>query len=133
MIDNATLLIGIAFSGASLMIALVIGWMNARSETYLVHGAAGIALIVLALTGLGLRNGRYDLLNQLIPFTVMLAGFAFVLSGSRLFNQRAPGPALVPAVASIVATAIPLLLGLSGVGTIMLNAGGALFVALCGL
>ena len=133
MIDNATLLIGIAFSGASLMIALVIGWMNARSETYLVHGAAGIALIVLALTGLGLRNGRYDLLNQLIPFTVMLAGFAFVLSGSRLFNQRAPGPALVPAVASIVATAIPLLLGLSGVGTIMLNAGGALFMALCGL
>ncbi len=132
MIDNASLLIGIAFSGASLVLALLIGWMNARTETYLIHGALGIGLIVMALTALGLRNGSYALANQLIPFSVMLAGFAFILSGSRLFNGRSPQQALWVAMAAIPLTALPLILGLSGTGTIMLNLSAAVFMLLCG-
>jgi diguanylate cyclase (GGDEF)-like protein len=132
MIDNASLLIGIAFSGASLVVALVIGWLNARAEHYLIHGAAGIGLIVLALLGLGLRNGRYDMINQLIPFTIMLTGFACIYSGSRLFNGRSSRPAAWLAPVVMALTAVPLLGGLSGVGTITLNLGAGLFTALCG-
>ena len=133
MIDNATLLIGIAFSGAALVVALVIGWLNARAETYLIHGATGIGLIVLALAALGLRNGSYALWNQLLPFPILLAGLAFVHAGARLFNHQRPSPALYVGAAVIVATIVPLLLGLSGVGTIMLNLGAAIILALCGV
>ena len=86
MIDNASLLIGIAFSGASLVVALVIGWLNSRTETYLVHGAAGIGLVVLALAGLGLRQGNYAMFNQLIPFAILLAGLISIYSKKPSFD-----------------------------------------------
>jgi diguanylate cyclase (GGDEF)-like protein len=133
MIDNASLLIAIAFSGASLVVALVIGWLNARTETYLVHGATGIALIVMGVTGLGLRNGWYQPLTQLIPFSILLAGFAFVLSGARLFNGANPRPAAIVGTVSIAATALPFAFGLTGVATILLNAWAAVIMLLCGL
>ena len=133
MIDNASLLIAIAFSGASLVVALVIGWLNARTETYLVHGATGIALIVMGVTGLGLRNGWYQPLTQLIPFSILLAGFAFVLSGARLFNGANPRPAAIVGAVSITATALPFAFGLTGVATILLNAWAAVIMLLCGL
>jgi len=133
MIDNASLLVGIAFSGAALVVALFIGWLNARTETYLVHGAAGIGLMVFALAALGLRDGSYTMWNQLIPFPMLLAGFAFVYSGSRLFNHQPPRPALYLGIVAIATTAAPLALGLSGVGTTALNLWAGVIMALCGL
>ncbi|GAB5428651.1 MAG: GGDEF domain-containing protein [Devosia indica] len=133
MIDNATLLIGIAFSGAALVLALVIGWLNSRAETYLIHGATGIGLVVLALGALGLRGDTYSMLSLLIPFPTLLAGIAYVYSGSRLFNHKPARPALFVGAAAIIATAIPLLLGLSGLGTLMLNLCAAIILALCGV
>ena len=56
MIDNATLLIGIAFSSASLMVALLIGWLNSRHEGYLVHGAGGIGIVMIAVAIMGRRK-----------------------------------------------------------------------------
>ena len=58
MIDNATLLIAIAFSSAALMLALLLGWLNARRETYLAFGSSGIGFVVIAMVMLGLRNGQ---------------------------------------------------------------------------
>lgn len=133
MIDNASLLIGIAFSGSALVLALVIGWLNSRAETYLIHGAIGIGLIVLAMVALGLRGDNYSLLAQLIPFPVMLAGLAYVYSGSRLFNDKPVRPALFVGIAAVVLTSIPLALGLTGVGTLMLNFNAGVILALCGL
>ena len=133
MIDNSSLLIGIAFSGASLVLALVIGWLNSRTETYLIYGATGIGLIAAAVMGMSLRDGTYELLHQLVPFSVMLAGFAFIYAGARRFNGHSPDLALPLSVLAILGTAIPLLLGLSGLGTIVLNVGAALFMLLCGV
>lgn len=133
MIDNTSLLIGIAFSGASLVVALVIGWLNSRAETYLIHGAAGIGLIVASVAALSLRNGVYEVPYQLVTFAVMLSGFAFVLSGSRLFNKKTSGPTLPLAIATIVATSAALMVGLTGLGTMLLNAFIALFLLMCGL
>ncbi len=134
MLDNASLLIGIAFSSAALMIALLIGWLHSRQQIYLVHGAAGIGLVVISLFVMGLRGDRYDLMVQLIPFTILLAGLSLVYSGARLFNNPGAGlrqPLLLGTVA-IALTAIPLLLGFSGIGTIMLNLGCALLMFLSG-
>jgi len=134
IIDQASLLIAIAFSSAALMLALLIGWLNERKETYLVHGAAGIGLVVLALMVMGLRNGAYDLVYQLVPFCVLLAGFSLIYSTSRLFHRNQAGPLLpiLVGAVSIVLTAIPLLMGLSGLGTLVLNATSAIIMALCG-
>jgi diguanylate cyclase (GGDEF)-like protein len=135
MIDNASLLIGIAFSSAALVVALLIGWLNARQETYLVHGATGIALIVLALGFMGLRNGAYDLVYLIVPFTTLIAGFACIYSTSLWFNRPSPGltrQITVGAIA-IVATAVPLVLGYSGIGTLALNLAGAVIMMLCAL
>lgn len=135
MIDNASLLIGIAFSSASLVVALLIGWLNSRQETYLVHGATGVGLVVVSLLVLGLRDGRYDLVFQLIPFSVLLAGFSFIYSGSRLFRDPKANlrPALAVGIVAILATAIPLVAGYSGIGTLMLNACGSMIMFLSGV
>ncbi len=135
MLDNASLLIGIAFSSASLMVALLIGWMHARQQHYLVHGAAGIGMLVVALIVLGLRDGRYDLVVQIVPFSLLLAALSLIYSGSRLFRD-ANASLLVPilvGLTTIIATCIPFLLGYSGVGTIALNLGAALIMFLSGL
>ncbi|ODT77758.1 MAG: hypothetical protein ABS76_25990 [Pelagibacterium sp. SCN 64-44] len=133
MIDNATLLIGIAFSSASLTVALLIGWLNARHETYLVHGALGIALIVVAMATMGLRNGAYDLVHQLVPFTILQIGFSFIYSASLLFNRAGSslrGPLFI-GIASTLTTGALLVAGYSGLGTLVLNFWGAVIMLLC--
>ncbi|MBD8064045.1 GGDEF domain-containing protein [Devosia sp. PTR5] len=133
VVDQASLLIAIAFSSASLMLALLIGWLSDRQETYLVQGACGIGLVVVALLVMGLRHGAYDLLYQVIPFSVLLGGFTLIFSASRLFRRRDSGIGLPLAigVACVVLTDVPLLMGYSGVGTLVLNATSALIMSLC--
>lgn len=135
MIDNATLLIGIAFSSVALIVALMVGWFNARRETYLVHGAAGIMLVVIALATLGLRNGRYDLVFQLIPFFVLLIGFSLIYSSARLFRdpRSRHWPPIALGFATATLMAIPLVAGYSGTGTILLNLFGAVLMSLSAL
>lgn len=134
LLDNASLLIAIAFSGTALMLALFIGWLNARQEPYLAHGAVGICLVVAGLSGLGLRNGRYDLANQVIPFALLLLGFTFIYTCTMLFRNRSA--ALKGAFAlGVVVTAItiaPMFFGFSGIGTILLNLSAAALMMACG-
>lgn len=133
IIDNATLLIGIGFSSASLLLALLIGWFNARSETYLVLGATGMALIVIALMLMGFRNGAYNLFVQLVPFTLILVGFSYVYAGARRF-RKADAKLWPAAIVGLIATlvmSVPLLLGLSGLGTLILNTSAAVLMLLC--
>jgi len=134
VIDNASLLIAIAFSSGSLMIALLIGWMNSRRESYLLFGAGGIGLVVIAMAAMGLRNGAYDMFIQLVPFVLLLIGFALIYAGSRIFRDEAAStiPALVIGMVAVMTTAVPIIVGLSGIGTIMLNIGSAVLMLLCG-
>jgi diguanylate cyclase (GGDEF)-like protein len=133
MIDNASLLIGIAFSSASLMVALLIGWLNSRHERYLVHGAAGIALVALGVAVMGFRDGRYDLFFTLLPYAAVLSGFAFIYSASRLFRSIDTDlrPPVIAGLVALISTALPFLLGYSGIGTIMLNLGATMLMVLC--
>lgn len=135
MLDNASLMIGIAFSSASLTVALLIGWLHARQQTYLIYGAAGIGLVVFALLAMGVRGGRYDLVFHAVPFSMLLTGFALVYAGSCLFrNTKADlRPALLVGGVSVAATVAAFLLGYSGLGTILLNVGSAVLMFLCGL
>lgn len=134
MIDNATLLIAVAFSGGALMITLVISWLNARSDGYLINWAAGMAFVVISLTVLGLRNGRYDLLFQTIPYSGIILGVALIYAGTYQFRSgRVPmTSAITIAFAGLLATDVPMVLGQSGIGTIGLNLTCAVLLALSG-
>lgn len=131
-LDNASLLIAIAFSGTALTLALLIGWSNARRESYLVHGAIGIGLVVGSLALMGLRTG-YDPLINATAFSGILAGFSFILSSSRRFFDKSASvaPPIWLGAAAILLTALPMLSGWSGIGTIMLNGTAAVLMALC--
>ncbi|KRA99026.1 hypothetical protein ASD83_00325 [Devosia sp. Root685] len=133
VIDNATLLIGIAFSSASLLVALLIGWLNARSETYLVLGAIGMAMVVFAVMLLGLGNGAYGYAQHLVPYTMILIGFSFVYAGARRFRDMATSyrPPIIVGTVSVIAIAIPFLMGLTGLGTALLNLLAAVILVLC--
>ncbi|MBF0679783.1 MAG: GGDEF domain-containing protein [Devosia sp.] len=132
-IDNASLLIAIASSSAALMAALLIGWQNSRDEKYLGLGAAGIGLIVISITIMSLRSGAYDFTIQFVPFFLLISGISLIYAGSRQF--RIPdGSYRVPAftwAAAVVMLAIPFVAGYSGIGTIVLNCIGAIYMMLC--
>lgn len=134
MIDNATLLIAIAFSSGALMLTLVLSWLNARRDGYLISWAAGMAFVVLALAALGLRGDRYDIWVQVGPFAALLCGLALIHVGACQF--RAGTVRLLPAtllwITAMLATILPFLLGFSGVGTAMLNLACAAYMILSG-
>ncbi|WP_297113224.1 GGDEF domain-containing protein [uncultured Devosia sp.] len=133
MIDNATLLIGIAFSSASLTVALLIGWLNARHEKYLVHGGFGVASVAAGASILGLREGSYDLFHTLLPYTLVVVGLSLIYSGSRVFRDS--NASLLPAIAVVAIAlpvqAVPFLMGYSGIGAIVLNIAAGVFMLLC--
>ena len=135
VIDNATLLIGIAFSSASLLLALLVGWLNARKETYLVLGAIGMGLVVAGVMIMGLRNGAYSLPFHLLPYTLLLIGFNFIYAGARRFRDMTADlkPPIIVGVLSVTAIALPFLMGLTGVGTILLNTLSAIILTLCAI
>ena len=132
-IDNDSLMIAIAFSGAALMMVLLIAWLNSRRDSYLFSWTVGISFVVIALFALGMRGGAYDLVHQLVPYALLLIGMSAVLVGA--FQFRHGTAPLVPLLALLAfaeaAMATPTLLGWSGVGTIALNTACALIMALC--
>ncbi|KQX40124.1 hypothetical protein ASD04_05650 [Devosia sp. Root436] len=134
MIDNATLMIAIAFSSGALMLTLVLSWLNARRDGYLISWAIGLAFVVFALAALGLRNGRYDLWVQLGPFVALISGMALIHVGTCQFRTGSVSrlTAALLWVATMLATSLPFLFGLSGIGTIALNLSCATYMILAG-
>ncbi|MGV8830985.1 MAG: GGDEF domain-containing protein [Devosia sp.] len=132
MIDNATLLTAIAFSSAALMLAMLISWLNTRSDSYLVSWAMGMALIVVSLAVLGLRNGRYDIALQITAFAPLIAGMALVQLGAYRFatSSNRLAPSLWLGFIALSSMTLVFLLGFSGPATVILNAWCALFMAL---
>lgn len=133
LIDNASLLVAIAFSAAALMGALLIGWLNARHETYLAFGASGIALIAASLAIMGLRNGAYTFVIVFVPYFLLLTGLALVYAASRLFRSTTNSirPAIIAWAIAVLALSIPMVAGLSGLGVLSLNLASAVFMTLC--
>jgi len=83
---------------------------------------------------MGLRGERYDFVVQFFPFAMLLAGFSMIYSGARLFRAARTDyrPPLMIGAVAIVLTGLPLAAGYSGIGTIMLNLGGAVLMFLSG-
>ena len=134
MIDNPTLLIAVAFSSGALMVTLLISWVSARRDSYLVSWAAGMGCVVVALAILGLRGDRYDVTVQMVPFSILIVGMGLIYVGMHQFRTGTVPMISVVAltVLALVGTNVPIFIGYAGLGTLILNLSCAVFMALSG-
>jgi diguanylate cyclase (GGDEF)-like protein len=118
-----------------LLAALLIGWLNARSQTYLMLGAVGMALIVCAVFIMGPNRHAYDALQHGIAYTLILAGFSLVFAGTRRFRRPDASlrPPLILGALVIIATDVPFIMGLTGLGTALLNLFAGGLMVLCAI
>lgn len=128
-----TLRVAIVLSSASLIVALLIGWLQARQESFLIHSAAGVLAIIGALTLLGFRGETYFAEQQVVPFSLLLLGMSAIYSSTRRYQNTNASitPVIALSLALITATITPLMLGYSGVSGMMLNASCAILFWLC--
>ncbi len=133
-VDYNALLIASASSGTSMLLAILVSRIHTYKERYLVFLTVGFGLTVLGLALMGLRNGRYELMTLVVPFTILLVGLSFVYASVRTFlgNTNIWPPIIVGLVAILVSQS-PYFFGLMGLGGMLINAVNALILFLCAL
>lgn len=77
-IDQSSLLLAIGFSAAALCLAMLIGWLTARNESYQLSFAAGILLIAVGVAVYMRYMGDADLLSGGAAFAGLTLGFAIL-------------------------------------------------------
>ncbi len=130
----SSLLLAIAFSGFSVLVAAFASWMNTRRERYLVLGAVGLVFISAGVALMSLRNGYYTLVTLLGPFSPLLTGMAIIYASVRAFVHKTnPWPPILVGAAGIALMAIAFMSGYLGVGNIVLNTFMGVLLILCGI
>lgn len=131
LIDPFSFLAAIALSCAALAVTLFMSWIVGRSETYLLIGAIGLAIIVLGII-LFAGSPNYDPLMQLAAFALLIAGFGLIYAGSAKFCSGRPHwrRAGIATMIGLLPTVGAFALGYSGLGTIAGNVAIGLLVAL---
>lgn len=122
MLDQTSLLIAIGFSATALMLTLVITWLGTRQDHYLLSWGIGLGLVAPGSMLYGWFEA-YDPAMQCLAFVLLLAGFAFIYIGCTQFSSgRTPWRSALVAwlVACTVMTTL-FAVGLSGVGTMVMN------------
>ena len=132
LIDYRSLLIALSFSGMTALVSVLVSWLNARRDRYLLFTAIGLGLVSIGLIMMGLRNGRFDLVTLFWPFSTILVGLSFAYAGTRFFLHK-PGartPILV-GLATLIMFNVPLLMGYWGLAFAAINTGVATIMFLC--
>lgn len=132
LLDQTSLLTAIGFSSAALTLTLLVSWIGARSDTYLLSWAAGMGLGVLGVALFNTAGTTYDPTLQLAAFVLLLSGFASILAGAQQFHR---GAIALPQVLGLwisftSATTLAFVLGYSGIGTALTNICIAVLMAL---
>lgn len=131
MLDQTSLLIAIGFSATALMLTLVITWLGTRQDHYLLSWGLGLGFIAPGSMLYGWFDA-YDPVIQCVAFALLLAGFACIYVGCTQFSSgRTPWRlAFGVWVGTSVVMATLFAIGLTGLGTIVLNlAASGLFLA----
>ncbi len=132
LIDYRSLLIALSFSGMTALVSVLVSWLNARRDRYLLFTAIGLGLVSTGLIMMGLRNGRFDLVTLFWPFSIILVGLSFAYAGTRFFLHKSGvrAPVLV-GLATLTMFNAPLLMGYWGLAFVAINAGVATIMFLC--
>ncbi|WP_439602089.1 diguanylate cyclase [Devosia sp.] len=133
VLDQTSLLIAIGFSATALMLTLVITWLGTRQDHYLLSWGLGLGFIAPGSMLYGWFEA-YDPAVQCTAFALLLAGFAFIYVGCTQFSTgRTPWrSALIGWTAASASMAVLFAVGLSGVGTMVMNVAAAGFFLAAG-
>lgn len=134
MLDQNSLLIAIGVAATGLTVTLLVAWVNARRDTYLLNWGAGLAFSVAAVAVYGFFSDPYVPAVQFVAFELLVSGFAFMHSGAVVFRLGALRlwPAVMMWTAATGAMALAFLVGLSGIGTAIGNIACAAYFFMAG-
>lgn len=135
MLDQTTILIAIGLGAAGLMATLLVAWLGARRDAYLLSWGSGLALIVASVVTYGLFSEPYVPALQFLTFSLLIAGFALTLVGAvqfRVARVARPGLHGLAALVAIGSMGLAFKLGLSGLGTMLCNLWCALYFGRAG-
>ncbi|KKC37340.1 hypothetical protein WH87_12405 [Devosia epidermidihirudinis] len=133
LLDNVSLLVAVGVSSIAMMAAMLIGWAGSRRDSYLISWTIGMAVVVIGIIILGQRGGPFVPLYQFSSYFMLVTGIAIIYGGARQFSGEPFAPLHVAALwgPAALGMAVAYLLGLSGIGTIVLNLACAIFMMLC--
>ena len=134
ILDQTSLLIAICAAAAALTMTLLISWLSARSDRYLLSWASGLALISVGVALFSLSGEQYIASLQLLSFFFMLSGFALLYVGAVQFRTGSTPLALAFGLwaGATVTIGLAFAVGLTGFGTALANLGLAMFFLLAG-
>jgi len=130
-LDQNSLLIAIGIAASGLMLTLLVAWVGARKDKYLLFWGIGLATIVAAVVIYGMFSEPYIPAVQFAAFELLVTGFALTHVGAVLFRVGtvAPGPHLLLWTAATGSMGLAFATGYSGIGTAFCNiACGAYFL-----
>jgi diguanylate cyclase (GGDEF)-like protein len=133
VLDQTSLLIAIGFSATALMLTLVITWLGARRDYYLLSWGLGFGFVAPGSMLYGWFEA-YDPAVQCIAFALLLAGFAFIYIGCTQFSSGRTlwRSALTGWTVACTVMAALFAIGLSGIGTMVMNLAAAGFFLAAG-
>jgi diguanylate cyclase (GGDEF)-like protein len=131
LIDQSSLLLAIGFSAAALCIALLIGWLTARGESYQLTFSAGIMVIVIGVVFYLRYTVDAALVFGGLSFSSLTLGFAILWGAAYQFRtDRLP---YLPLLTAVVVTETPLIMafamGYDGMGAGLLDLWVFLFMS----
>ena len=89
LLDQNSLLVAIGVAAGGLMLTLLVAWLGARKDKYLLTWGFGLALIVVSVLTYGLFSEPYEPALQFVAFELLVTGFALTHAGAVLFRTGA--------------------------------------------
>jgi diguanylate cyclase (GGDEF)-like protein len=130
MFDQSSFLIAIGFAAGALALSTMVVWLGSRSYNYLLCWGAGLGFCVPSVALLGLFMKPYSPMMNLIAYAFLITGVGLIAASGSQFRTGGMNFrfSIIAWTVSMGLTALPFLLGLSGLGVIVLNlAVGAMF------
>jgi diguanylate cyclase (GGDEF)-like protein len=130
-IDYSSLLFALGISGACLTVTLLMSWVFARTERFLLTWAVAVMLIVAYTLGYALYVEQPNAVLGAICFGILMSALVALVCAARefRFGRARVGDAVAAATIGTVVSATPLLLGYSGLAFIILNLAAAALLA----
>lgn len=134
-VDFNSLLLAMGFAGACLVVTLLVTWVSARSESFMLTWVGGVTLIVIAVFLYSVYLRKPENLLAAAAFGLLMAGLS-LLAGASTHFRTGKFPFRLVAVAvgvSAIAVTTPFLLGYDGLGFIAANIGAATLLVATGI
>lgn len=133
-LDFTSLLLATGISGICLSLMMVVTWLSARSESFMLTWAAGIAVIVAHVFcyGLYFENPSPHIFPVLVSLLVIGLSVVFAASLQFCYGMSPARPAAIASCLGLAAVLTPLAWGLDGLSLILENAVAAALLALTG-